>query len=93
VLNAPPSAPSSQAAVCIDDFVAYMRSHSYMYKPARQLWPASSVNGRLGKRLDPIEKKLVPASVYLDRYQAVEQITWAPGEPMIVEDRLVSHGG
>ena len=33
------------------------------------------------------------ANVWLDKNQAVEQMTWAPGEPMLIHDRLISEGG
>jgi hypothetical protein len=35
----------------------------------------------------------VPASVWLDQNQAVEQMTWAPGLPVVIHDRLISDGG
>jgi hypothetical protein len=70
-----------------------MPQHQYIYAPARELWPASSVNGRLPERSDPITGEPIAPSVYLDANRAVEQMTWAPGEPVIVKDRLVSQGG
>jgi hypothetical protein len=41
------------------------------------------------------ESKDVPISpsAWLDAHQAVDQMTWAPGEPMIITNRLVSNGG
>jgi hypothetical protein len=33
--------------VTLDDFHAYMPSHSYIYTPTRELWPAGSVNARI----------------------------------------------
>ena len=36
--------------VSIDDFYAYMlQSNNYIFTPTRELWPANSVNARLGK--------------------------------------------
>jgi hypothetical protein len=32
-------------------------------------------------------------SLWLDEYQSVEQLTWAPGLPMLIRDRLISDGG
>src|SRR5687767_8791340 len=32
-------------------------------------------------------------SEYLDEYRSVDQMTWAPGEPLLIENRLVSGGG
>jgi hypothetical protein len=78
-------------AVSIDDFRAYMPKHKYMFIPSRELWPASSVNSRV----PPVAlgDKMVKASDWLDKHRAVEQMTWTPGEPMIIDDRLVSDGG
>jgi Family of unknown function (DUF5906) len=70
-----------------EDFYAYMPQHRYIYTPTREPWPASSVNARLGK-IDGIE-----ASIWLDQNRPVEQMTWAPGEPMIIGDRLATEGG
>jgi hypothetical protein len=33
------------------------------------------------------------ASTWIDRNQAVEQMTWAPGEDELIHDRLISGGG
>ena len=33
--------------VRLEDFHAYMPLHKYMFVPARELWPGSSVNARL----------------------------------------------
>ncbi len=35
---------------------------------------------------------LTPAE-FVDQYRPVDQLTWAPGEPLIIRDRLVSNGG
>ena len=32
-------------------------------------------------------------SVWLDQNRPVEQMTWSPGEPMLIRDKLVSEGG
>jgi hypothetical protein len=73
--------------VSLDDFYAYMPTHRYIFAPCRQLWPASSVNSRLG----PITG--LRASVWLDRNRPVEQMTWAPGHPVVIKNRLISDGG
>jgi hypothetical protein len=90
--------------VTLDCFVAYMPLHSYIYIPTREPWPGSSVNSRippmplfnpdgtpqLDKKGDP---KFIPANAWLDKNQPVEQMTWAPGLPMKIYDRLVADGG
>ena len=35
----------------------------------------------------------MPATTWLDQNRAVEQMTWCPGEPMLIRDRLVVDGG
>jgi hypothetical protein len=83
-------------AVSLTDFYAYMPSHSYIYAPTREHWPASSVNARVA----PIpftdadgEEQQLKANVWIDQNQPVEQMTWAPGLPMTIRNRLISNGG
>lgn len=73
--------------VSSEDFYAYLPMHSYIFAPTGALWPAASVNVRLGE----VDK--MKASAWLDRNRAVEQMSWAPGEPPLIKDRLISHGG
>ena len=35
----------------------------------------------------------IKASIWIDKNQPVEQMTWAPGMPMIIADRLIANGG
>jgi hypothetical protein len=71
--------------------------------PCRDIWPAASVNSRLDPMpaLDADGKPkrkggkdvMIPASMWLDQNRAVEQMTWIPGMPMLIENRLVVDGG
>jgi hypothetical protein len=90
--------------VGLDDFHAYMPRHSYIYEPSREMWPAASVNARIppipeigldgAPALDDKGKpKQVAAATWLDRNKPIEQMTWAPGEPLLIRDRLISDGG
>src|ERR1051326_3686166 len=99
-----PAACEPRDGVPLDVFYAHMPTHEYIFAPTRELWPAASVNGRIGPvRLnhadgEPVcdeagKPKIIPASRWLDRHRAVEQMTWAPGLPMIIRDRLISDGG
>jgi hypothetical protein len=80
------------SAVTVADFRAYMPDHRYIFVPNRELWPASSVNARLSPIVGP-DGKDIEASDWLDQNQAVEQMTWAPGKPTVIEDQLVANGG
>jgi hypothetical protein len=90
--------------VSLDDFRAYMPTHSYIFTPSREMWPAASVNARIfpvplfDKDGNPSlskdgTQKTIPASAWLDKHKPVEQMTWAPGEPMLIPNRLISDGG
>jgi Family of unknown function (DUF5906) len=103
----PPNRGNGMAApeaVTLDDFYAYMPQHSYIFTPSREPWPGSSVNARVppvplvdrdGQPVtkDDGEQVILSATAWLDRNKPVEQMTWAPGLPMVITNRLVSAGG
>jgi hypothetical protein len=95
--------PAAVDDVGFDDFWAYMPQHRYIFAPTGELWPSASVNARLprvplvdrnGKPVldDDGKQKEITASTWLDKHKPVEQMTWAPGEPMILPDRLINEG-
>jgi len=69
------------------DFYGYMLEHKYIFAPTGEIWPASSVDARL-----PAVAGL-KASTWIDQNRPVEQMTWAPGLPAEIRDRLIAHGG
>jgi hypothetical protein len=73
--------------VTFADFLAYAPEHNYIFTPIGNRWPAASVNGRL-----PWVGGIKP-SAWLDRNQPVEQMTWMPGEPALIKDKLIDQGG
>lgn len=75
----------------IENFVAFMEAHQYVYLPTGRMWPAASVNASLPTQMSG--NKRVPANVWLDRHRRVEGITWSPGDPEIIQDRLARHEG
>jgi hypothetical protein len=88
----------------LDEFFAYRVQHNFIFAPTGDMWPAASVNAHISPiplvdaNGQPVldehgNPKRTPAASWLDRNRYVEQMTWAPGEPMIVRDRMVSHGG
>jgi len=83
-----PEEAAEASGVSVDDFVAYMPSHSYIYIPTRDMWPVSSVNARCTSPIPDLS-----ASTWLDQNKPVVQMTWAPGQPMLIANRLVSNGG
>jgi Family of unknown function (DUF5906) len=99
------NAGDNEPAVRLEDFVAYMQSHDYVFMPAGDFWPASRVNARLppvmlfGKNGLPLLdlktgiQKEVAASDWLAEHAPVEQMTWCPGMPQLIRHRLISDGG
>ena len=83
---------AKREGVSVEDFHAYMPMHSYIYAPSREMWPASSINARLPPIPISAEKN-IPASTWLDQHRPVEQMSWAPGLPMLIRNRLISEGG
>jgi hypothetical protein len=81
-------AESESLAAKLDDFCAYLPQHAYVYLPTRELWPASSVDAKLGK----VGGKTW-ASKWLDQNRPLMQMTWAPGLPALISDRVVDQGG
>ena len=104
VHSGPADAPGPLAPVTLEDFYAYMPMHNYIFSPTRDHWPAASVNARVppvalvDKTGEPVfdengKAKTVKAAAWLDSHQPVEQMTWIPGQPMLIPDRLVFEGG
>ena len=92
VIDFPAGGQAAGEAVSLEDFWAYMPQHRYIFAPTRELWPARQRQcahpASRCRRHEPIK-----ASVWLDRNQPVEQLTWYPGEPMLIRDKLIAEGG
>jgi hypothetical protein len=86
-----------------EDFVAYLPTHSYLFVPCREPWTRGGVDAKLppvpvldrhGRpKLRNGKPVVIKPSEWLDENRAVEQLAWCPGEPMLIEDRLVVDGG
>ena len=77
----------------VDDFYAYAPENKFLFIPDQRLWPASSVD----LRIDPIpindaSGKTIRATDWLSKNRSVEQMTWWPGEPKLIKDKLISNG-
>jgi Family of unknown function (DUF5906) len=90
--------PDSQGeGVRLEDFYAYMEQAKFFYTPTRAPWPATSVNARIPPIRVGTDEAGAPIyikpSTWLAQNRRVEQITWAPGLPLLIRDRLISEGG
>jgi len=83
--------PTAVQTVALDDFYAYLPDHRYIYRPTRELWLSEGVNGCLPPVM--VAGSAVNPARWLDQNKGVEQITWAPGEPELIEGKLIREGG
>jgi hypothetical protein len=86
----------------IEDFVAFPPNNTFIYLPCREQWSAAAIdkvlplqqdisaNGQPRRHLG--KPVMIKASTWLMRYRRVEQISWEPGSPMIIRDRLINGG-
>jgi hypothetical protein len=83
--------------VTLYDFYAVMPLHGFLNVRTCEMWPAASVNARIAPLPDGVdedgEPMTIKASTWLDRNRHVEQLTWAPGESQIIENRVIAEGG
>jgi len=84
---------TAQQAVALDDFYAYLPGGGFIFTPTREIWPSTSVNSKIGPVAVPMREKPIHASTWLAQHRAVEQMSWAPGMPMVIDDRLIADGG
>lgn len=71
----------------ITEFYRYLPTRDYICSVTGDMWGASGINAQFGM-VGPIK-----ASTWIDQNQAVHQLTWAPGEPELIRDRVLTDGG
>jgi hypothetical protein len=86
--------------ISCDDFYSHLPAGSYLFVPTMEHWQAKSVDGFL----PPVQityqdadgntkvKKIKP-HLWLDQNRPIQQMTWLPGKPMIIENRLLTKEG
>ena len=93
--------------VTLADFVAYLPDHSYIFVPTGAFWSVEGVNACLppvpvtrngkpalhkqGRKKG--EPMTVPATMWVDKNQPVHHLTWAPGYPTLIRNKLLVDGG
>src|SRR5262245_6547128 len=89
---------------CVYDFWAFRPRHDYIFAPTGRHYPMAAIDsifpsveiyGADGKPLldDDGEPQTMKASKWLDRERHVDELTWAPGKPYILQDVLATEGG
>jgi hypothetical protein len=96
------------SGINLEDFIAYLPAGAYIFTPCRETWVSKSVNSVLqpvpvlDKNGRPKQKRdkngdmqpvMLTPTRWLDNNRGVTQMTWAPGEPMLIRDRMVVDGG
>ena len=96
-LPKPPDIRSADGAISLEDFYAIPDSSRFMFIPTHTTWPRESVDCILPKILTGEKRngKLVKIkpSDWLKQNRRVEQVTWMPGLPEVIEGKLLSDGG
>jgi hypothetical protein len=93
----PPSIRSMDNHIGLEDFYAVPGSSQYLYMPTREFWPRESVDTILPPVQTPQKRNgrfvKIKSSVWLKQFRRVEQVTWMPGWPEVIEGQLISDGG
>jgi hypothetical protein len=79
-------------AFALEDFVAYRPGGTFCYLPTREMWGATGANAKLGDvMVNGVSK--IKAATWLSQNRGADAMAWCPGEPMLIEGRLLVEGG
>lgn len=83
----------AESAITTDNFYAYRIQSNFIFKTTGDMWPAAAVDAELPPILVGKKQKPLKASVWIAKNRGVHQMTWAPGLPQVIQERLVIDGG
>lgn len=94
----PPRNDMRDKRLTTDDFYGDMESGEFICPATMGLWPAKSVNARVppvktGEVDETGKPKTIKASAWIAAHRPVDQMSWVPGKPMIVENAVMTEGG
>ena len=78
----------------ITDFYAFAPDNRFICAKTNELWPEASIDKRLPRieqNVNGVVKKIKP-SAWLAHHRSIEQMTWYPGYPQIIVDKLIKEG-
>ena len=89
-----PELPIGQAHI-LNDYWAHLPSGKMIYERTGELFSASSVDKHIGRVKDAMktEGPGTLATTWLSQHRFVKSMGWAPGEPKIIEDRVLTIDG
>lgn len=97
--HADPEQPQeAESGLSVEDFWSLAPENRCIFAPSGELWSNASVNARLkavptGEAKSDGTDEYVSPTAYLARYRSVEQLSWLPGDPQIIEGILMTSGG
>src|SRR5262245_66313064 len=91
----------ANSGVTVDDFVAYLPRHLYIFTPCREIWvgcgvdaclPRMQVFTKSGKPKRDQNGNVVyePAATWLDRERGMQEATCCPGQALQIAERTVA---
>ncbi|MGJ5177412.1 DUF5906 domain-containing protein [Bradyrhizobium oligotrophicum] len=89
-----PELPINQAQA-LNDYWAHLPSGKMIYERTGELFSASSVDKHIGRVKDAMrtEGPGTLATTWLSQHRFVKSMGWAPGEPKIIEDKVLTIDG
>lgn len=85
------TAPQADALV---KFWAHLPSGKMIYEGTREMWASGSLDKHIGRIKDAMATGPgTLASTWLSQHRAVESMGWSPGEPMIIEGKVLTIDG
>jgi hypothetical protein len=82
---------ASVNGVALADFIAFLPTHEYYHRPTGTMWNKVSINTKLPKI--KVEGGEISPTAWLDLCRCAVQMTWAPGQPPEIKDRIITEGG
>jgi len=89
-----PELPIDQAHA-LNDYWAHLPSGKMIYERTGELFNSASVDKHIGRVKDPMktEGPGTLASTWLSQHRFVKSMGWAPGEPKIIENKVLTNDG
>lgn len=82
-------------ANALSKFWAHLPSGKIIYEGTRELWSPGSLDKHIGRVKDAMkaEGPGMLATTWLSQHRAVQSMGWSPGEPMIIEGKVLTSDG
>jgi hypothetical protein len=85
-------ATSGADGIHLDDFVAFLPTAQYFHRPTGAMWASPSIIAKIPPVLLDGGKKISPTT-WLNIFRCAVQMTWAPGSPPEIKDKIITDGG